>query len=264
MTCHDIAALLPGYLDSELDLIHSLEVERHVASCAACTETLERDRSLRSRIAAAALSYRSPPHLVDRIRAGLNVPPSTRPERRRSLRPWALLATGIAAGLLLSLSVYPWLQPPGDASQVAQQVVDCHVRSLMADHLFDVASSDQHTVKPWFNGRLNFAPWVADLQSQDFSLRGGRLDYLGNRAVAALVFQRRRHFINLFMWPSQAESRMTPARVRSGFQTVHWSSGGIEYWAVSDLNGVELAEFARLVATPATRAEPGPTSAIEN
>jgi anti-sigma factor RsiW len=135
---------------------------------------------------------------------------------------------------------------PSSEQQLAQEIVSSHVRSLMASHVMDVVSTDQHTVKPWFNGKLDFSPPVKDLAARDFPLVGGRLDYLGGRSVAAVVFERHKHIINLFVWPAKKEdSKATSVAPGQGYNLIHWSAAGMVFWAVSDLNEKELMEFVQ-------------------
>ncbi len=135
---------------------------------------------------------------------------------------------------------------PSPEQQLAGEIVSGHIRSMMANHVMDVVSTDQHTVKPWFNGKLDFSPPVKDLASQEFPLVGGRLDYIGGQSVAALVFQRHKHVINLFIWPGKAADS-TPKKfaAQQGYHLIHWADGGMNFWAVSDLNETELMEFAQ-------------------
>jgi len=146
------------------------------------------------------------------------------------------------------LALVPFLRGPSTDDLLAREVVSSHVRSLMASHLADVPSSDQHTVKPWFAGKVNFSPPVEDLAKQGFPLIGGRLDYVDNRPVAALIYQRQKHFINLFIWPAGSDSDVGTKTVsRQGYNLFHWTRSGMTYWAASDLNNAELQEFVQLV-----------------
>jgi anti-sigma factor RsiW len=250
VNCYEMNTVLHGYADGELDLVRSLEVERHLEGCAACSASLRLVRELRQSLRDDSLYHRAPAGLWRRVRTALP----------RSPRPRSALA-GRAAGLLAvaaSLAVFAFLtwvlvhqgmsQPVEDL--LAQAVVKEHVRSLLVgqDPRVDVASSDQHEVKPWFNGRVPFAPVVRDLKDEGYALVGGRLDYLDNRKVAALVYKHRKHPINLFTWPSAGAADEAPRRqTRQGYHLVRWTQDGMTYWAVSDLNEEELLRFAELI-----------------
>jgi anti-sigma factor RsiW len=158
------------------------------------------------------------------------------------------LAACVAVAAVVVFRFAPGASRPSQSDLLTQQVLASHVRSLMADHLTDLPSSDQHTVKPWFDGKLDFSPPVKDLSSKGFPLVGGRLDYLQDRPVAALVYQRRKHFINLFIWPSPESSTQRMA-MQHGYNIHHWADSGMTFWAVSDLNNSELEEFVRLIRT---------------
>jgi len=178
---------------------------------------------------------------------------------------WFIAATAIAATLLcVSATVLIWVAilRSGGATAgpdlVAHEVVSSHIRSLMAQHLTDVPSSDRHTVKPWFAGKLPFSLTVPDFPQEGFALEGGRLDYVNGRTVAALVYRRRQHVINLFVWPSGESSAAPSTTSRRGFQMVHGAAGGMAYWAISDLNAAELTQFAQLTAGELSAKPPQP------
>lgn len=256
MDCAEVIGLLGRFLDDELDPVTESEVERHIENCAGCRSRLGSLQSLGAALEDPALIYHPPADLerylgevFSRARRG-NL--SRLP--RRWLPPAPAWLVAEAALLLLTVGLVVWTVtrgriPPGRAqsSGVVQEVVDGQVRSLESNHLTDVLSSDQHTVKPWFAGKLDFSPPVTDLAKEGFPLVGGRLDYLDNRQVAALVYRRRKHTINLFVWPSPAGESEFAFEDRRGYHIVHWRHDGMNLWAVSDLDKAELAEFARLV-----------------
>lgn len=233
-------------VDGELDAAHVLECEQHLAECPACAARLERIRATRHAIAQEAVRWPAPEGLRARILAAIAreseaLPPA--PARSSwggvlgRIGGWSFVPSlaVLAAGLFLLLS------PVNVSPTLENELIASHVRSLLADHLTDVATSDQHAVKPWFNGRIDFSPPVVDLASRGFPLVGGRIDYIAGRTVAALIYRRNGHIINLFVWPTTTASDTMTAI--EGYNLVGWTQAGLHFWAVSDLNGIELKEF---------------------
>jgi anti-sigma factor RsiW len=249
MSCRETQELLHGYVDGELDLVRSLEMERHFRECPACATDYENLRGMRSAMSSSIPYFQPPAGLEKRLHARLRAESGARQRVPRfGAMPWQW--AGVAAALVLTATV-TWRttqlsHPP--AETLAEEAVSSHVRSLMAEHLTDVPSSDRHTVKPWFSGKLDFSPAVGDFPDKGFTLAGGRLDYLDGRSVAALVYHRRQHVINLFVWPApeRADSEIH-ATERQGYHVLQWTKARMNYWAVSDLNAQELKEFAGLV-----------------
>jgi anti-sigma factor RsiW len=241
--------LLHAYVDGELDLAHVLGVERHVDDCPACARARDELLALRVLVQAAP-RFQAPDSLHRRLQESL---PPQRPVARRVfswrryVRPSAAAAVLAAVFGLGWLAAWAWYQPSAE-DRLAGQVVANHVRSLLAQHLLDVASSDKHTVKPWFQGRVPFTFDVHDLSGHGFALAGGRLDLMEGRPVAALVYKRREHVINVFLTPAEGppDSDVRAVDVR-GYHALRWARGGLACWAVSDLNAEELREFVRLL-----------------
>ena len=251
MSCQETRNLLHGYVDSELDLLNSLQVEQHLKDCPTCSLEHKNYQSLRSALRTDSLYFRAPATLQKRVRSSVRAGLKSVDKHRTLSWRW-LAAAGSLALVTIVILIFVFIQSgPAREELLAQEVVSGHVRSLMANHLTDVASTDQHTVKPWFDGKLDFSPPVIDLTAQGFPLVGGRLDYINNRPVAALVYQRRRHFINLFIWPEATESGgKDKVIVRQGYNLIYWNRAGMVYWAVSDLNANELREFIQAMQNP--------------
>ncbi len=272
MTCDEAIKLMDGYLDGELDPIANQTIEQHLRECQKCDEAYKTHSALIRSIGKATPYYKAPSGLRERIQASLreeiaersprsvsrNIPSlfpsliqSKQSERRAVLFGtqwnWLALAAAIVLAAIIAFNLAPRLRRPGADQFLATQLIASHVRSLMANHLTDVASSDQHTVKPWLDAKLDFAPVVVDLSSEGFPLVGGRLDYLDNRPVAALVYQRRKHFINLFVWPAESGSVSADKRItRQGYQLLHWVDSDFNYWAVSDVSDNDLQAFKQV------------------
>jgi len=264
MTCEEVIKLMDGYLDGELDPSTKQAIEQHLRECHECDQAYQTQAALIRTVSNATPYYKAPAGLRERIQSSLreemagrpmpSVSPDT-PSRLQSKQSeprvvsfgtqwnWLALAAAVIFAAIIAFNLVPRSQRPGDQF-LATQLIASHVRSLMANHLTDVASSDQHTVKPWLDAKLDFAPPVVDLSQQGFPLIGGRLDYLDNRPVAALVYQRRKHFINLFVWPAESEATgKTKAITRQGYQLLHWADADFNYWAVSDVSDNDLQAF---------------------
>jgi len=251
LSCQKTEESIHGYLDGELDLTRSLEVEQHMEQCEVCAIAYRNQTALRSAFKDSCLYHSAPARLEKRIRSSLRREAKSEVGRRSFGWNWLPVGVGLAFVLLMALVIWremPGLRPTGD-ELLAQGITSDHVRSLQTPgHLTDVLSSDQHTVKPWFDGKVDFAPPVKDFASQGFRLYGGRLEYLNNKTVATLIYQRRLHYINLYVWPAeQAGSTSEVTTQRQGYNLIHWTGSGMNYWAISDLNNVELHEFASLV-----------------
>jgi anti-sigma factor RsiW len=256
MNCAEIRNLLHAYADGELDLVRNLEVEQHLKSCAACAAEMKSLQSLRDAFRQNDLAYRAPNALRKEIRKMVRTSgEENRP--RENVWIWKLLAAGATAFAALAIILRPGIS---SHDQLLNEAVADHVRSLQANHLTDVASSDHHTVKPWFDGKIDFAPDVKDFAEQGFPLVGGRLDYLNGRTVAALVYRRNKHFINLFIWPSKntkeienhandsLKGRMEETGTYHGYSIIIFDTNGFHYCLVSDAEGKELTTLADLIS----------------
>jgi anti-sigma factor RsiW len=253
MNCQECHDYIDAYIDNELDITSTILVKQHLRDCRDCQQLLESRKVVGALLGNPQVRFEVPDSLLGRIQSALPVPGSDVKRRSgsRFVIPWFTIPLALAATIAVMLGL-AFLNPGGvfDRSQgnaLAQEVISSHVRSLLATHLFDVPSTDQHTVKPWFDGKLKFSPPVRDFAEHGFRLTGGRLDYLNGREVAALVYQRRLHIINLFIWPS-ASGRTTAAESfeKDGYNVLHWERDGFAFWAVSDVSAGDLTAFAGL------------------
>lgn len=244
MNCSSVQPLLGAAVDGELDASQQFEIREHLENCPSCQSAYRELQQLQADIRSQAIYYRAPDSLVQRLQSSLrgkhnsNIHRPALPWKWIAIAASVLLVFSVSANLLLSKRELPKNQ------LIAREVLSEHIRSLLTSHQVDVISSDRHTVKPWFGDKLDFSPDVKDLRAQGFALIGGRVDYIDQRPVAALVFQRSKHVISLFTWP--AASSVAGGRSQNGYHFVTWSKDGMTYWAVSDLNLDDLKQFSRL------------------
>ncbi len=251
MTCDEVRQLLHAYIDDELDIATALQMERHLPGCSQCLRELESARMVQRAAAQPAIYYPAPAALRERLKRAMRSEAGdleASPQAGSSTLWWKrpMAYSGLAAALLLLISLAVLNLPSGVERGQIDELVASHLRSLEANHLLDVVSTDQHTVKPWFDGKLEFAPPVVDLAGAGFPLIGGRLDYLQEGKVAALVYRRNKHVINVFIWPGNASPQ---TQVMRGFNLIRFPCNGMICWAVSDLNAGELQQFVDLFKT---------------
>jgi anti-sigma factor RsiW len=245
VSCELTQSVLDGYLDGELDAARSADFERHLISCPQCASALEKQEALRTSIQQAGLYERAPSTLRRKIESQYGVARAVTPMPVKvGVLPssWRWLA--VAAAFFLAL-FFGWRFLPGLGANRAQieltsAIVDAHLRSLQPGHLEDVVSTDQHTVKPWFDGKINFAPPVHDFAGDGFPLEGGRLDVVEGREVAVLVYGRRKHVINVFVWPMDEPDTSPQSGSQLGYNWVCWRRAGMELYAVSDVSPTDL------------------------
>lgn len=257
MACREVQKFLDGYIDNEMDLVHTLEIERHLQDCVVCQTSYQNYLTIKKGLKAEQFYYKLPADLSKRIHQSLRKAPSTKtkPTIPHLNLPWPKLILSVSIGTLMVLLAVSSLVflinfATNDSDQLTQEVLASHIRSLMAvNHLTDVASTNQHTVKPWFDGKLNFSPVVEDFADKGYPLAGGRLDYLDKQSVAALIYLRGKHIINVFIWRNNNPNLKQDVQTTSlqGYHLFHWIDGGSNYWVVSDLNETELGTFVKLV-----------------
>ena len=252
MDCVNVETLLDTYLDRELDAVRNLEIEAHLKGCARCSESFGDRQIIRHGLKTESLYFKAPADLQKRIQRSVRQAAKAEAPAGWFSGSWFKIAAPLATAALVILMLVPYFAGPSSDQLLTQEVVASHIRSLMVNHLADVPSTDEHTVKPWFNGKLDFSPPVSDLAKQGFPLIGGRLDYLNNRPVAALVYQRDKHVINVFVWPSDNSAPTGgPIKTQQGYHVIRWTGSGMNFWVVSDLEQNQLAKFTELLKSSA-------------
>jgi anti-sigma factor RsiW len=257
MTCAEFQEHLDPFVDNELGLAEAQKIQQHLEQCPACEAIYASRLAVRESLQKPEVRFTLPEDLHSQIRAELSkqVPPSSRSGWRLptfQVSNWLLPALAGAAAVLLvwlGSTVFQTANRPSNGllATVTAQLVSDHMRSLLPEHLIDVVSTDQHTVKPWFAGKLSFSPPVYDLSDHGFKLIGGRLDYLGNQEIAAVVFQRRQHYINLFVWPKTGSTQVADTLLqKEGFNMYGWEANGLIMWAVTDADPEALKTFVEL------------------
>ena len=251
MHCEEVQALLDAYMDRELDVIRDTAIETHLQQCQSCGAQYHDLMALQSALRSKGTYFEPPRSLERHVRTTLR-----RATPRTVLSaPWAPLAVAamLLVSIILGIGAFVFRSPsPADvAERLAQEIVATHIRSLMVDHLTDIASTDPHVLKPWFSDKLGFSPLAVDLTSQQFALVGARLDYVNGQPAAAVIYRRRRHLINLIIAPTSSSAddvRLASLRQR-GYHLHYWNHADLTYWAISDLNPEELGVFVQLLQT---------------
>jgi anti-sigma factor RsiW len=249
MKCEETRELLDAFHDGELQPATSSAVETHLRACPSCSSALAAHEALRDKVRSLGRTP-APEMLAAKIRKSLSELDTEARSKGLNIRSWGAMAASHFLAIALGGAAVLGLVHGRDARGfVIQETIDAHVRSLIDERtLMQIASNDSHNVRPWFMGKLDFSPAVAELNKGEFPLLGARVDYLANRYVAALVYGRRKHRINLFVAPadSVASARIT-ATARNGYNFLEWQTGGLSYRAVSDIDAAELAQFAEMV-----------------
>ena len=252
MGCEQSRTVVHAYFDGELDAVRAAEFERHLENCGECVSALEAQETLGSALQRAQLNEKAPAAMRQKVLANIRPAASTPVAPlmllpRRQV-PWQWLA---AAAVMLLLAYIGWrtipaLRAENYQSVVAAEIVDAHLRSLQPGHLTDVLSTDQHTVKPWFDGKLDFSPPVQDFANDGFPLQGGRLDVVHGRTIAALIYARRKHLISVFIQPTQENTQPLRSGSQQGYHWTAWRNNGMEFCAISDVSPSDLQQLQQL------------------
>ena len=247
MNCRDAEPLLHARLDNELDVAGAIAVDQHLSECRACAAQYAALQNLKQEIADAQLAYALPPKLERKLTSRFASQPTL--FSRFWSQPWqgAGALAGVAVCIAALIIVVLLMRNMDGTNAIAAEILDSHLRALQPGHSFDVESSDQHTVKPWFQGKTDFSPPVPDLTNDGFILVGGRVEVIHQQPAAAIVYRRRQHVISLYVSPWIAAETKPTLQDLGGYHLLHWSHNGMSYWAVSDVASADLRDFANLI-----------------
>jgi anti-sigma factor RsiW len=248
MSCNRSTTILHGYFDNELDVLGAADFERHLEQCPNCVDAIETLESMRSSLNAVQLYEKAPAELRKKILARVGSRSRVTVFPTRAVWQWLAIAAALVLVTYTGLRVASPHRSTNYEAVLAAEIIDAHLRSLQPGHLIDVVSTDQHTVKPWFDGKLDFSPPVQDFADQGFPLQGGRIDVVHGRSVAALVYGRRKHFVNVFIWPTNEKDAAPRSGSQQGYQWTEWRKGGMEFCAVSDAAPSALEQLRSLLA----------------
>ncbi len=249
MSCNRAGTVLHGYFDNELDVLDASEFERHLKQCSDCVNALEALESLRSSMNLTELYVKAPAPFRKKVLASLGSGRSVAAFPSRTVWSWLATAAAILVTVYLGMQLVAHQRAGNYGTELAAEIVDAHLRSLQPGHLTDVVSTDQHTVKPWFDGKLDFSPPVQDFADQGFPLQGGRIDVVRGRTVAALVYARRKHFVNVFIWPTNETDAAPRSGSQQGYQWTQWRKAGMEFWAITDAAPSALEQLRNLLTS---------------
>lgn len=261
MNHEEALILLPAYVDKELSLSEAANFERHLSSCDECQREYNEQNQISALIKNNAQYFEATPQFTKRLNASLSNDRTKATQQKLSNTYWNFNWTntwGSRGAIMVSFVALAWsvsllLMLPSAQDKLTEELISSHIRSLEVDHLSDVISTDQHTVKPWFNGKLDFSPPVIDLAAVGFRLDGGRLDYIEGKTIAVVIYRHNKHPINLYVWPTSNKKSDLQHSTRNGYSIVSWTGGGMNYWAISDLEAGKLFDFAQTLRSETSK-----------
>jgi anti-sigma factor RsiW len=247
MSCDRVDTVIHSYFDNELDPVGATEFERHLEQCSECVDALDALNSLHLSMNLAQLYEKAPAPFRKKVLASLGASRPVAIFQAGTTWRWLAAAAAILMGVYLGAQLVSYQRAGNYQTVIAAEIIDAHLRSLQPGHLVDVVSTDQHTVKPWFDGKLDFSPPVQDFADQGFPLQGGRIDVIHGHSVAALVYARRKHFVNVFIWSTGEKNTAPRVGSQQGYQWIEWDKAGMEFCVVSDAAPSALEQLHNLL-----------------